>query len=187
MNASRITLILLTWLLAGAARAEDINSFRLVGQRNIFNLNRVPRGRETSYVRPSTRPVGSDGFTLVGTMAYETNQLAFFDGSSPDCRKALRPDDTIAGYKLVTILANSVRLETAGQPIEMRVGARLPRATGSIAPLSTNIEYNVSSPINTDAPVAPTASAAPAAPAGPAADPSEVLKKLMQKREQELK
>jgi hypothetical protein len=173
-------------LLAGAASAQNLDSFRIIGQRNIFNLNRTPQTK-TTYARPTYRSTGGESLTLVGTMAYETNQLAFFDGTSPDCRKALKLDDTIAGYKLVSISFNRVRLEANGQPVELYVGARLPRATGSAAPPSTNVEYNVSAPVATDAPAAPTASAAPAAPSGPAADPSDILKKLMQKREQEMK
>jgi hypothetical protein len=179
-------LCLVTSLLAGAASAQNLDSFRIIGQRNIFNLNRTPQ-LKTTYARPTYRSTGGESLTLVGTMAYETNQLAFFDGTSPDCRKALKLDDTIAGYKLVSISFNRVRLEANGQPVELYVGARLPRATGSAAPPSTNVEYNVSAPVATDAPAAPTASAAPAAPWGPAADPSDILKKLMQKREQEMK
>ncbi|MBM3860111.1 MAG: hypothetical protein FJ395_10715 [Verrucomicrobia bacterium] len=175
MNASRITLIVLACLLSVAKGAENLDSFRIIGQRNIFNLHRTPRRPETGAVRPPPRPTVGDTFTLVGTMAYETNQLAFFDGTSSDCRKALKLDDTIAGYKLVSIAFNSVRLEAGGQPFDLRVGARLPRAAGSAAPPSTNIETNVEVPT------------VPSAPAAPAGDPSEILKKLMQKREQEMK
>jgi len=183
-------LVLLTCLLAIVDGAEHLDSFRIISQRNIFNLNRTPQ-MKTTYARPTYRPTsGGESLTLVGTLAYETNQLAFFDGTSSDCRKALKLDDTIAGYKLVSISFNRVRLEANGQPVDLHVGVRLPRATGSVAPPSTNVEYNVSAPVTADAPAAPTASAAPAAPAapsGPAADPSEILKKLMQKREQEMK
>jgi len=186
MNRSRL-ILLLAWLLAGVAAAEKLDDFRIIGQRNIFNLHRSPRGRETSPMRPpAPRPVAGDSFTLVGTLAYETNQLAFFDGASPDCRRAVRPDETIAGYKLVAIGFNSVRLETQGQLIEMRVGMRLPRTAGSQAPLSSNgapttIEAPVASPVTAESSAPPTVSASPAA------DPGEILKKLMQRREQELR
>lgn len=184
-------------MLAGVAgAAERFEDFRLILQRNIFNLHRTPQTRESSYVRPTYRPVTGDYLALVGTLAYQTNQLAFFDGTSPEYRKAVRPSENVAGYRLLSVHANSVRLENAGQIVELRVGTRLSRADGQVMPMespvaappvstnivaaprvSTNVEVAVSAPASTPASESGAA---------PATDPGEILRRLMQKREQEL-
>ncbi|MCX7887852.1 MAG: hypothetical protein N3B01_11450 [Verrucomicrobiae bacterium] len=197
--------VLLATVATAAERFED---FRIIIQRNIFNLHRIPQRRDTpSYVRPSYRPGSGDYIALVGTLTYQTNQIAFFDGSSPDYRKAVRPSETVAGYRLVSIRPNSVRLDNNGKSVELRVGMRLSRTDGQITPH----EFTPPPPSATVSPpaVAPgtgavTVAAAPvAAPAAtgssqtpaqpppvptvaaPPADPGEILRRLMQRREQE--
>ena len=157
-------------LLAAAtvASAQEFAAFRVISQRNVFNQNRVARGRDGAVTKPS-RAVSLDAFSLVGTLYYETNQIAFFDGSRAEYRKAVRPSDTIAGHKLVAIQPDSVRLEAAGKTVVMKIGAKLQRPSET-APIETAPETNA---------------VAPAVEHG--ADASEVLKKLMQRREQETK
>ena len=70
----------------------DLESFRLIWERNIFNPNRTGRySRTQQYTRrrePDRRaPVES--FALMGTMSYEKGNFAFFEGSSSQYQKVL--------------------------------------------------------------------------------------------------
>jgi hypothetical protein len=104
----------------------DFSAFKIISDRNIFNTRRSPR-----YV-PSTEPRvtrsrsrTADAFALVGTMRYEKGPYAFFDGTRSDYKKVLKPDDTIAGFKVTHIMPTSVKLESATNQIELRVGMQL--------------------------------------------------------------
>ena len=59
----------------------DFTPFQIIGQRNIFDPNRVPHVR-SGYSRSAPRIV--DSFSFVGTMSYAKGTFAFFDGTSPD-------------------------------------------------------------------------------------------------------
>jgi hypothetical protein len=106
-----------------APRRFDESAFRIVAERNIFNAN-----RSGGQVRlPSRRPSSVEFFTLVGTMDYEKGTFAFFEGSNSQLTKVLKPDSVIAGYKLVTISPNNVKLESDGKEIELPVGSQMRR------------------------------------------------------------
>lgn len=101
----------------------DESAFRIVAERNIFNAN-----RSGGQVRlPSRRPTSVEFFTLVGTMDYEKGTFAFFDGSSSELTKVMKPNDVIAGHKLLSISANSVKLEADGKECELPVSSQMRR------------------------------------------------------------
>ena len=101
----------------------DESAFRIVSERNIFNAN-----RSGGQVRLSSRRAPRvESFTLVGTLAYEKGAFAFFEGSSAELTKVLKPDGVIAGHKLVDILADGVRLEADGRITDLAVGAAMRR------------------------------------------------------------
>lgn len=101
----------------------DESAFRIVSERNIFNAN-----RSGGQVRLSSRRAPRvESFTLVGTLAYEKGAFAFFEGSSSELTKVLKPDGIIAGHKLVDILADGVKLEADGQITDLAVGAAMRR------------------------------------------------------------
>jgi hypothetical protein len=108
---------------AAAPAPVSFDSFRLVIDRNIFDPNRVPR---RPGFRRANAPV-ADSFSLVGTMSYGKGTFAFFDGSSPAYRKALKTSDTIAGYKLTEITDRRVKLAGKTNTVEMSVGTQLRR------------------------------------------------------------
>ena len=157
----------------------DYSAFRIIGERNIFNQSRQHRGKDRSK-SAVTEPVG-DAFSLVGTMSYEKGDFAFFDGTTSDYRKIIRADDAIAGCKVTAITPQSVKLEIGGQKIEMKVGAQMRRDDAGAWQLTVEEEL--------PATPADSAIASPMESAGSdsSADVNDVLKKLMQKREQEMK
>jgi hypothetical protein len=183
----------------------DESSFRIVSERNIYNAN---RSGGTVRSASSRRPARVETFALVGTMAYEKGAFAFFEGSSSEFTKALKPDGVIAGYKLVDILANGVKLEMDGQVMELAIGSGLRRedqgawkvsemaavetgSTGSGGSSESANRYSrngrsrrggdSSSERSTESGSSSPASSSTAS----NADQSEILKRLMERREKE--
>jgi len=159
----------------------DYAAFRIIAERNIFNANRIPGMVRT--IRETRDPARVDAFRLVGIMEYDKGLFAFFDGTSSDYKKALQSQGRIADYALTNLTADSVTLAAEGKKLELRVGMQVRR--------EENGEWQVSA--SGDLPAASGGS--PGSGGGSAAsgtsgddsggDLSEVLKKLMQQREQE--
>ncbi len=123
----------------GGPSSLDYAAFRLVAERNIFDPNRSPRNNP----RPSgAAPKISDAFTLVGTMSYEKGDFAFFDGTRTDYKKAVKTNDTIAGYKVTAIAPDSVKLAQNTNVLELAVGTQLSRRDdGTWARSATSASY----------------------------------------------
>jgi len=108
-----------------AAAPVDYSSFsKFITERNIFNPNRVahviyPPGR---YVAPTRTP---DSFTLVGTLSYEKGDFAFFDGTSSQYRKAVRLNETMAGFTVTNIEPNSVTLLLDTNTTVLKIGEQM--------------------------------------------------------------
>jgi hypothetical protein len=160
----------------------DYASFKVIVDRNIFDPNRYPH-------RPGAQPVAAkpksvDLVTLVGTMSYEKGTFAFFDGTSSEYKKALKLTDSIAGYKVTNIAANAVKLASGTNELELRVGAQLRREEDGPWLLAGQSASYVSAPGS-----ASTGGAAATTTTGPGAASggadSDIIKKLMQRREKE--
>ena len=183
---------------ASAPRKLDESFFHIINERNIFNANRSGGTVRATNTRRQARV---DSFALVGTMAYEKGVFAFFEGSSSDYTKALKPQGVIAGHKIVDILANGVKLEMDGQIIELAVGTGLRREDQGAWKVSDAISTGGSSngrnyseangrdgrgrrDENNGGERSSTFSSSTTPPAA-SADQSEVLKRLMERREKE--
>lgn len=188
--------------LASPARAQETTdsnrvsyaSFRLIAERNIFNASRS--GRTPSPSREPRRTPRVDAFGLVGTLRYDKGPVAFFDGSASEFRKALRPGGSLAGYTVTEIGNDSVKLERDGKTTELSVGSQLKReddgewqvgeAGASFA--STNSGAHEPGTAGGERPgAASTPASAGGGGGGAGGEMSDVLKRLMQKREQEMK
>lgn len=106
----------------------DYSSFRSVSERNIFNSSRS--GGRVATTRETRRPTRVDTVALVGTLRADNGPVAFFDGSSSEYRKALKPKAKIAGYALTEIGFNSVQLQAGDKKLELQVGHSLRREDG---------------------------------------------------------
>lgn len=153
----------------GGPASLDYSAFRLVVERNIFDPNRTPRSG-----RPAAQPKTVDAFTLVGTMSYEKGIFAFFDGASSDFKKVLKPQDTIAGYKLVSISPDSVKLMQNTNVIELSVGSQLRRREDGSWERSASSESYVASSASGSSKESSSSGAE-----------SDVIKRMMQRREKE--
>ena len=159
----------------------DYSAFRIIAERNIFDTNRHPHTTRSVRRTANTR---TPAFSLAGTMTYRRGMIAFFDGTDSDYRKVIAQNGVIAGYKVVEITLHGVKLESSGKTVEMKVGAQMRQEGGA-----WQLAESGGLPAATIANEAPVTSVTPAS--GPASgsesEPNDVLKKLMQQREQELK
>jgi len=102
----------------------DYQSFRIITERNIFDMSRSG-GRIRNQIVHRAKV---DSFTLFGTSSYEKGQFAFFDGSSSAYRQTCKLADTIAGYKVAAIGSDYVELHTTNsKTIKMAVGTTIRR------------------------------------------------------------
>jgi hypothetical protein len=168
---------------APAPTRMDYSTFQIIAERNIFNPNRYPHNAEVRPKRPA--PAFAPEFSLVGTMSYRKGMFAFFDGNNSDYKKVLRVTDSIAGYKIKAITLSGVELETTNKPVEIKVGSGMRQDADGDWQLTDQTESFGSSAANSS-PSSDTTSTS--SNAGNSSGPvSDVLKKLMERREQELK
>jgi hypothetical protein len=160
---------------SASAQGSDFTAFKIIAERNIFDPNRSPRRRDSATARPKT----VDQFALVGVMSYDKGPVAFFDGSTTQYRKALRTKDKIADWNIEAIEADAVKLASGTNKVHLAVGGRMRRPEGGDW---SPVDPGESRPANG----ANSAEAKPAqSDAGSAEPDNDVLKRLMQRREQE--
>jgi hypothetical protein len=148
----------------------------MISDRNIFDTTRSPRG--ASSRGEVQRPPRSETLTLVGTLSSEKGSYAFFDGSSSGFRKVVAAGNTIAGLKVAEIDGNAVKLLVETNQMQLWVGDQLRKEEGGLwqitggrtGQLKAN-DLAVSNSAGSDS----------------GGDESDIIKKLMQQREQELK
>ena len=177
-----VFIFLVTCGLAGRAQSTnasgslDFQAFKILTERNIFDPNRSSDSGGRSEPRKAARV---ESFALLGTLSYEKGNFAFFDGTDSAYRKALKIGDTIAGYRIGEITADHVRLEADGKQVELSVGLQMKKPDEGEWQLAGRAE-SFSASSEADATTEKTESAS-------SGEENDVLKKLMQKREQELK
>ena len=158
----------------------DFSSFQVIVQRNIFDPNRYPQqGRESRR-----RDKGAPTFSLAGTMSYRKGMFAFFSGSSSDYQKAVQTGGTIAGYTIVKIDFGSVQLQLNDWKTNMMVGSAM-RQEGGSWELSQPGDWTPSSETDTSSENQST-NETPAVSLPASGATSDVLKRLMERRQQEL-
>jgi hypothetical protein len=134
----------------------DYRNFEIIPKRNIFNPRRSP-----AYVpseRPQTVRRRTESLALVGVMSYGKGPMAFFDGSRSDYRKVLKPNESIAGFKVTAIDASSVKLAASTNEIELQLGMQLAREEEgewklSMRPESLDTAYARATPMRSAAQV----------------------------------
>jgi hypothetical protein len=165
--------------------STDFSTFQVVVDRNIFNPDRYGRQPRPSYEQHSVPT-----FSLAGTMSYRKGMFAFFNGTSDNYRKALQEGGKIAGYTVGKITFDDVQLQSTGKTIVMKVGAAMRqegsqwvlRAPGEWGDLSSTGGAPGSSSETSGQPTTATSPNPPSS-----GEQNDVLKRLMQQREQELK
>jgi hypothetical protein len=191
---------------------NDYTQFaQFITVRNIFNPQRY-RITPGYQAPPPNRPNYAPTFTLVGTMNYEKGMFAFFDGNQTELRKVLYTSDTngIAGYVLTNISSSSVILLAPDkqETVQMKIGDSMQKdgSTWRLAMAGRNAfssggnsrssSFGGGNNFNrrdsfgggdNTAPAADSSSPEPAPAPSPALEGNDVLKRLMQQREQQIK
>jgi hypothetical protein len=153
-----------------AGSAASFDAFRMVGNLNIFDSTRV------GWVDDAPK-VHVDTISFVGTMDYDKGRLAFFDSSERSFRKALHAGETIADFTVVRVDSGGVELTRDSKSIKLLMGQQLRRPPGG--------EWALAAGSVRAEPAAERQATAEAAP--PPAGASDILLRLMAKRQQELK
>lgn len=155
-------------------------SFRLITERNIFNPNRtVRRAPVPEEVVPRVEVI-----SLVGTMNSDRGLVAFFDGSEAALRKTLKTGESVGPFKVTRIATEGVEVEREGQSLPIRVGQQLRKPEGGEWSVVGGVAGPTDASSRTPATAArPDPTAAPAIPA----DADEVTRRLMERRQKQLK
>ncbi len=188
-------------VFAQTSARPGFDAFRMVQTRNIFDPERQPIRPRQERERPSTPPPtrSSDYASLTGIMVTQEKTLAFFSGTRPDFNKVLPVKGSIAGATVTRIAPNEVEIEregkktvlTIGQPLPLgnAVTASSPPAAGNTPAPSPNAPAPGPSPAASEAPATgqPAASPATSGSAPLNFDRDELIKRMMQRRQQETK
>jgi hypothetical protein len=190
-------------LAAGGAFAQSNNGIpgptnyalfsRFITDRNIFDPARQPHYYSTTTRnRPRTRVSASaPAFTLVGTMSYEKGMFAFFSGNNADLKKVLPVSEKIANYTVTEISIGHAVLQATNAPdkLELKVGDVVRQENGKwVLSGAGDLPAGSSSSAATNgASGGENAAASAAASPASAGEPNDILKRLMEKREQENK
>ncbi len=170
-------LALLAPVLCSGADSPGFAAFKIIGDRNIFSPRRIASVSETP--RATRRAPRVDTLTLVGTMEYDEGPVAFFDGSSSQYRKAVRPGESIAGFQLSWVRPASVVLSLGTNHFEVAMGGQLRREEDSEWRLAATPELPALAHSNRAGPGAGPGPAilqpAPPAPGGANASPQVVI------------
>ena len=90
---------------------EGFKPFAVIAERNVFNANRqdAPVPVAAKPAKPP-KPPQTEAFALIGTMSSERGAVAFFDGTSPDFRKAAHTGEKLGDYTITAIAHDRVTL-----------------------------------------------------------------------------
>jgi hypothetical protein len=161
--------------------------FQPIFERNIFNPNRRPQVVVSAPVERPPDPV-VDEISLIGTLVTEQQTFAFFESNRMEFRGVLELGMPVADYQIAAISSKGVILSASGQSIELAVGMGLSRVDlgewrFGTSPQRTTSPALARRPEGSSTP-SPTPSAAPQANEGGSNE--DLLKKLMERRRQEL-
>ena len=162
---------------APANKGTDFASFKIITDRNIFSPSRTT---PSSAKAEAPRQPKVDTFSLVGTLSYSKGDFAFFEGSSSEYRKALKPADSIAGYKVVSVGENEVVLESGDKKITLKMGGQFRRVDDG------PWEQRTSPLASSDTSSKPSETGTSDSSSGAGGSEDEILQRLLKKREQEM-
>lgn len=164
---------------AAAPTGVTLDTVRFIGDRNIFNPNRVGRSSRNSEEAPPR----SDVISFVGTMDYAKGFYAFFDGSERAYQQTLKEGGKIGPFVVKNITADSVDLVRDPNPFSLKMGQQLRRPVGGDWTLVGADIARAEARAAEAAAAAATATQPQAIPA----DASEALRRLMEKRQNQFK
>ena len=190
--STNITATTNTTAADSTASTKDLagfDEFKIITQRNIFDPNRRDRTRFPNGSGEQPKPRRIDYLNLVGAMSYEKGRFAFFDGSSSEYRKSVKPGDTIAGYKVANVTQNDVTLESGDKKIQLPVGGQLKREDEGEWRVNSNPENfaastNSSGSSSSSSSVSTSSSSSNSTSSSSSDEQNPILKRLLEQRRQ---
>ena len=110
---------------SAARRLETFEDYGILTARNIFDPDRGRRAPEPPR-RPDP-PERREHVDLLGVLVYDEGAVAFFEGSDRDYSGAFKQGEKIAEYQIGAIDTSQVTLEKDGERVAMPLKARLER------------------------------------------------------------
>jgi hypothetical protein len=102
-------------------------TFDLLLKRNIFDPARRPNMPERSERPVYVAPPRKEYLALLGVLICGGQAVAFFEDTAGGSGKQVRTGDEIAGFRVVGVATDRIRLEKAKQEQELPVGWQLVR------------------------------------------------------------
>ena len=169
----------LTPPLSGAPQPKGFDGlFSVLKTRNIFDSQRQP-GLQSQSAPAVTR---SDFAALTGILVTNDKVLAFFSGSRPEFNAVLPPYGVIAGAVITRIAPDFIEVNRDGKITAIAVGNTVPLdANATSGPAPAMDSASSSSTTN------PTASPSTSSPSGPTPDREALIRRMMEKRQKELR
>lgn len=175
----------------GADDPANFDAFKIILERNIFNASRQAQPPPAQRPRAEIRP---ERITLLGVLVDGNNSAAFFDGSRSEYTRAVRTGEEIAGYKVVDIGTDKVRLANGDKKIEIRVASRMEKlgdnpwtlAEGGSGSSEFFREDGTSSRSMSDKSQSDSAISSGDGQSGSAEPSSDLVKRLMERRRREM-
>jgi len=160
-------------------------AFKLINDRNIFSSTRT-RSSAREENRSQPRRVRVDKFALVGTMSYFKGSFAFFDGSESGYRKSVKVGEKVAGFEIQSISQDIAKLVAGTNTVVLKVGTGMQREEeGDWQPSASPGGFESASPKTEKSEKSEKSEGGSSEASG--GGESEILKRLLEKREKELK
>jgi hypothetical protein len=179
-------------LLAVSSMAQEnlvsdesgIDAFSILWERNIFSSTRQAPVKEVVRKEVPPPPV-VDEFALVGTLVTDEHAYAFFNGSELDFRGVRMIGEQIAGCTITRVDTEKIVIQLNEEKKEMAVGTGMKRVNQGPWSLEAVMQIAPTGDISQNVVDGDTETNSPAVEEG-SAPMNDVLRKLMERRRQEL-
>lgn len=158
--------------------------FAILAERNIFDPERRVMRDETPPPRPPAPPE-VETFSLAGTLLYSDKSIAFFLSGDSEKQGSRLLNEEIAGFLIKEITQEYALLNQGEREIKLDVGSQLKRVGDGAWEIQKGIMDVADRAPSTSSSMSsrPDGSSAPPVLGG---DADEILKQLLQRRQQEL-
>ncbi len=164
------------------------DEFRLVVERNIFDPDRRRWEPKKKIVRlPEAPPV--DRILLVGVLVEEATAYCFFESGSPDYRGVATLGESLGDLRIAEIETGEITLAEGERTIKLTVGASLVKEGDGEWQQDSSRLSSVDRDVGNEESETSSETASEAGsqnPAGDSGGTSDVMRRLMEKRKQEL-
>jgi hypothetical protein len=196
------------------ANKMSFDTFRMVQTRNIFDpersrdlvlassssahsLSSGTTGSGSGAPPPVVNAGSSDYVVLTGIMMTEDQTLAFFAGSQPEYNKVIALKGSIAGATITKITPSSIDVQRNGKQVTVLVGQTVPfdDSAPGLPPASSPAAPQTAAPSpaidpqgasqQVPLPDVTTGAPKPSSPP-PAGDTSDVMRRMMERRQKQL-